>query len=114
MPPRSQLMITKAERRFPVRIKLAHPPNGFGARLTAMYAWLDENCGADGWAFAPAGLRLVVNDATAFYFPDTTLAGAFVARWCEVPKPETVGGAFRLREDEPKPRVPAKDHKSPP
>src|SRR5437763_12372182 len=66
--PRSQLMITEAERRFPVRIKLAHPPNGFGARLTAMYAWLDENCGADGWAFAPAGLRGVMNDATGFLF----------------------------------------------
>jgi hypothetical protein len=35
-----------------------------------------------GWAWAAAGLRGVVNDAVAFYFPDTPLAGAFVARWC--------------------------------
>ena len=33
-----------------------------------MQAWLDENCGADGWAMTPAGLRGVVNDAVAIYF----------------------------------------------
>ncbi len=114
MPARSRLMMAEAESRFPVRIKLAHPPDGFGVRLDAMHAWLDQNCGADGWAWTPAGQRALVNDATAFYFPDTTLAGAFLARWCAAQKPETVGGAFRLREDEPKARVPAKEHKSPP
>jgi hypothetical protein len=47
-----------------------------------MHAWLDENCGADGWVMAPAGLRGVVNDAVALYFLDATLAAAFVSRWC--------------------------------
>jgi hypothetical protein len=62
----------------------------------------------------PAGVRGVVNDAIAIYFPDTALAGAFVARWCEVPRPETIGGAFQFRTDEPKRRIPAKAHSSPP
>ena len=49
------------------------------ARMTA---WLDENCGADGWAMTPSGMRGVLNDAVSIYFPDAALAGAFVARWC--------------------------------
>jgi hypothetical protein len=30
-----------------------------------MHAWLDENCGAAGWAKAPVGTRGVINDAFA-------------------------------------------------
>ena len=45
----SKLMITEAERRFPCRIKLGVPPDGFAAKLTTLHAWVDENCGADGW-----------------------------------------------------------------
>jgi hypothetical protein len=52
----SKLMITEAERRFPCRIKVGVPIGGLGARLTEMQVWLDENCGADGWIMAPAGL----------------------------------------------------------
>src|SRR5215212_6000788 len=110
----SKLMIGEAERRFPVRIRVAVPPHGLGARLDEIKAWLDANCGADGWAITPAGLRGVVNDAVAVYFPDTALATAFVARWCAGQKPERIGGAFRFREGEPKRRVPAKAHRSPP
>jgi hypothetical protein len=73
-------MITDAERRFPVRIKLAIPAGGLGQRLTQMHAWLDENCGVDGWAMTPSGLRGVVNDAAAVYFADAAIASAFVAR----------------------------------
>ena len=47
-----------------------------------MTAWLDENCGADGWAMTPSGMRGVLNDAVSIYFADVTLASAFVARWC--------------------------------
>jgi hypothetical protein len=36
------------------------------ARMTA---WLDENCGADGWAMTPSGMRGVLNDAVSIYFP---------------------------------------------
>jgi hypothetical protein len=53
----SKPMIVEAERRFPCRIKLGIPNGGFGTHLTEMHAWLDENCGADGWAMTPAGLR---------------------------------------------------------
>jgi hypothetical protein len=45
-----------------------------------MTAWLDENCGADGWAMTPSETRGVLNDAASIYFIDTTLVGAFVGR----------------------------------
>ena len=70
-----------------------------------MTAWLDENCGADGWAITPSGTRGVLNDAVSIYFPDAALAGAFVARWCIGYKVETREGAFRVRDDGPAPRV---------
>ena len=52
----------------------------------------------------PSGMRGVLNDAV----PDAALAGAFGARWCiGYYKVETADGAFRVREDEPAPRVEA-------
>ena len=54
-------MIISAERRFPVRIRIGVPPGGFGQRYTEMTSWLDENCGADGWAITPFGVRGVLN-----------------------------------------------------
>ena len=92
-------MIVEAERRFPCRIKLGIPPDGFDARLTEMHAWLDENCGADGWAMTPAGLHGVVNDAVAIYFLDAASAAAFVSRWCAGLKVEISDGAFLVRTD---------------
>jgi hypothetical protein len=100
----SRLMIVEAERRFPCRIKLGIPTGGFGVQLTDMHAWLDGNCGADGWAMTPAGLRGVVNDAVAIYFLDAALAAAFVSRWCAGSKIGITEGAFRVREDRPIPR----------
>jgi hypothetical protein len=108
----SKLMITEAERRFPCRIRLGLPAGGFGACLTEMHAWLDENCGAEGWAMTPAGLRGVVNDAVAVYFLDATAAAAFVARWCVGPAAEVSGGTFRVREDRPARRIAAGPHKT--
>jgi hypothetical protein len=55
----------------------------------------------------------VLNDAVSIYFPDPALAGAFVARWCIGYKVETAEGAFRVREDEPDPRVGAGLHRTP-
>ena len=107
-------MITEAERRFPVRIKLALPSGGLGERLDQMHAWLDEKCGADGWAVTPSGLRGVVNDAVAIYFLDPASAAGFVARWCLGSKIESIEGAFRVREDAPVPRVGAMPHRAPP
>ena len=49
MPGNPHEMITMAERRFPIRIRIAVPPGGLGQRYARMTAWLDENCGAEGW-----------------------------------------------------------------
>jgi hypothetical protein len=108
----SKLMITEAERRFPCRIKIGVPIGGLGGRLTKMQTWLDENCGADGWAMTPAGLRGVVNDAVAVYFLDATSAAAFVARWCAGSHVEIDDGAYRVREDQPIRRVATGLHKT--
>jgi hypothetical protein len=105
-------MITEAERRFPCRIKLGVPAGGFGTRLTEMNAWLDENCGADGWAMTPGGLRGVVNDAVAIYFLDAASAAAFVSRWCAGATVEISEGAFQVREDRPAQRVAVRPHKT--
>ena len=99
----SSFMITEAERRFPVRIRIGVPSDGLGSRLDRIKSWLDENCGASGWAMTPSGTRGVLNDALSIYFGDATLASAFVARWCAGSKTETAGGVFQVREDEPQP-----------
>ena len=79
-----------------------------------MTAWLNENCGADGWVMTPSGRRGMLNDAVSIYFPDAALAGAFVARWCiGYYKVETAKGTFRVREDEPAPRVGTGLHRTP-
>jgi hypothetical protein len=79
-----------------------------------MTVWLDANCGAAGnWAMTTAGLRGVVNEALAIYFLDTALANAFAARWCLGYRVETYEGSFRLRDDEPIPRIAAHHHRTP-
>jgi hypothetical protein len=97
-PRRSQ---REAERRFPLRVRIAVPPGGFGRQLPVMHAWLDEVCGDAGWTSAPAGFTGVVNDAVAFYFDDAALAQAFVNRFCCGYRPvevdRSVEGAFSLR-----------------
>jgi hypothetical protein len=57
-----------------------------------MTDWLDENCGANGWAMTPSGTHGVRNDAVSIYFGDATLASAFVAGWCAGYGVETAGG----------------------
>jgi hypothetical protein len=91
MPGNPREMITLAERRFPVRIRIAVPPAGLGKRYSQITAWLDENCGADGWAMTPSGSLGVLNDALSIYFADATLASAFVTRWKRTP----AGGSCR-------------------
>jgi len=56
-------MIAAAERRFPVRIRIGVPPDGLGSRLDRIKAWLDENCGANGWALKKAALEQSASDA---------------------------------------------------
>jgi hypothetical protein len=113
MPGNSREMITSAERRFPVRIRVAVPPAGLGQRYAQITAWLDENCGADGWAITPSGTRGVLDDTLSIYFADATLASAFVARWCVAARFRTAGGVFQVREDQPEPRVGARLHRTP-
>jgi hypothetical protein len=108
----SKFVITEAERRFPCWIKVGIPIGGFGTMLNEVHSWLDENCGADGWAMTPAGFRGVLNDAVAIYFLDATSAAAFVSRWCAGSKVEISDGAFRVCEDQPTQRVPARPHKT--
>jgi hypothetical protein len=107
-------MIAEAERRFPVRIRIAVPPRGLGERFNQMHEWLDQTAGADGWAMTPSGARGVVNDAAAVYFADATIAGAFVARWCVGHKADAAHGLFRVRDDAPTTRIGAAAHKTPP
>ena len=99
-------MITMTEWRFPVRIRIGVPLSGFGQRHTNITAWLDENCGA-------SGVRGVLNDAVSIYFLDATLASAFVARWCAGSIVETRDGVFRIRDDEPAPRIGVGLHRTP-
>ena len=113
MPGHPREMITMAERRFPVRIRIGVPPVGFGQRYAEVTAWLDENCGSDGWTMTPSGVRGVLNDAVSIYFLDATLASAFVARWCAGSRVETKDGVFRIRDDEPAPRIGAGLHRTP-
>jgi hypothetical protein len=94
-----------AERRFPVRVRIAVPEGGFGRQLAVMHDWLDAICGETGWSSAPAGMTGIVNDAVAFYFDDVALAQAFVNRFCCGYRPvevnHTVEGAFSLRAGAP-------------
>ena len=89
----------KAEHSFPVRIKIAVPPEGLGRQLVLMYAWLDESCGVGGWASALAGKTGVANDAIAFYFENADFARAFVARFCCGYRLETSTGSLTTRRD---------------
>jgi hypothetical protein len=102
-----------AERRFPVRIRIAVLPEGFGSRLDQIIAGLDANFGADGWTSTPSSTRGVVNDALAVYFLDAMIASAFVARWCAAQRIEIVDGVYRLRDDKPTSRIKAALHKTP-
>ena len=99
--------LRSAERRFPVGITIGVSPEGLGQRHSHM------NCGADGWAMTPSGMRGVLDDALSIYFLDATLASAFVVRWCAGYKVETAEGVFRVRADEPTPRIGAGLHRAP-
>jgi len=41
------------------------PAGGFGHRHTEMSAWLDQNCGSNGWAMIPSRMRGVINNAVS-------------------------------------------------
>ncbi len=96
-----------------MRVRIAVPSDGLGRQLGLIHAWLDETCGALGWASAPAGTVGVVNDALAFYFENAAFAHAFVARFCCGYRIETVAGCYAVRRDQPPPRQHSAIHKTP-
>ena len=68
------------DRRFPIRLRVAVPRGGFGQRLDAMHAWLDENVGRAN--FATHGYnRPAVREACLWYFVDVDAAHDFVKRF---------------------------------
>jgi len=116
MPGNARQIITEAERRFPVRVRIAVPSTGVGERLNrlhAWHAWLDENCGVDSWEITPSGMPGVVNDAIAVYFREPASAAAFAARWCAPVASGITEGVLRIRDDEPAQRVPTRPPKRP-
>lgn len=68
---------------FPVRIKLAVPPDGLGTTLDAIATWLRGNLPRD--AFALHSARTIGGDAMAVYFLGIEDAGRFLAAFPEVP-----------------------------
>ncbi|MBV8737608.1 MAG: hypothetical protein JO007_10185 [Alphaproteobacteria bacterium] len=86
-----------AERPFPVRVRIALPPDGLSRQLRVMHAWLAETCGAAGWASAPSGTDGLVDNQIAFYFESATFAHAFVARFCCGYRIETIAGSFSAK-----------------
>ena len=82
MAPAVRQVRREAETGYCRRVLVATPPGGFGAQLAVMTAWLDANCGPNGWGWAPAGTDGIVNDALAFYFVEVPHASAFIRRFC--------------------------------
>jgi hypothetical protein len=109
----AQQAVRDAERRFPVRIRIAVPDRGLGDRLNRMQEWLDQNAGADGWAMTPSGMRGVLNDTLSIYLADATIASAFVARWCVGHRAESTEAYSAFRDEAPTPRIAAAHHKTP-
>jgi hypothetical protein len=69
MPGNPRDMIISAERCFPVSIRIGVPAGGFGHRHTEMSAWLDQNCGSNGWAMIPSRMRGVLKRCGLDLFP---------------------------------------------
>ncbi|HKF72522.1 MAG TPA: hypothetical protein VKB68_12275 [Stellaceae bacterium] len=68
------------ERYFPVRVRVAVPPGGFGNTIDIMYGWLNLHAGRGNYAIHSAGNDLGV-DAALFYFVDVGMAKAFIERF---------------------------------
>ena len=64
------------ESRYPVRVRVAVPPDGFGATLDEMHVWLRQEVGL--YRYASHGASAPGQDAVAYYFHDTETADRFV------------------------------------
>jgi len=67
---------------FPVRIKLAVPPEGLGKTLDVITAWLRAELPSDGFAVHSA--RTIGGDAMAVHFMGIEDAGRFLAAFPNV------------------------------
>jgi hypothetical protein len=69
-----------AEDYFPVRVRVAVPPKGFGEQINMMHGWLDQHIGKDRhWVGADGGAGRA--DAALLYFIDVRDAAAFIDRF---------------------------------
>ena len=71
----------RAERFFPVRLRLVVPPFGFGMKLAEMSCWLDHNAGRRNYFVGGGGTFGEVGGPNTqysdFYFVDLKTAQAF-------------------------------------
>jgi hypothetical protein len=68
------------DRRFPSRLCVAVPRDGFGHQLDEMHAWLNKHAGCKNYA-AHGFHRPGVREACLWYFVNVALARAFVERF---------------------------------
>jgi hypothetical protein len=69
----------KADRHFPVRVRIPCPPEGMGQRLNLMHHWLYDRVGLK--RFFQGGELRDGKDSLFFYFDDLTVAEAFVTHF---------------------------------
>lgn len=75
---------TLAEWYFPIRVRVAVPPGGFGAQIDHMHAWLNQHAGPASH-FVGSETRVGMADAAVIYFMDAKVAAEFVERFaCEL------------------------------
>jgi len=74
-----------------------------------MKAWLDYNCGPDGWMIAPTACA--ASSTTLWPSISSTLRlPQPLFRWCRQPLLDVADGAFVVRDDEPAVRRSAHPH----
>jgi hypothetical protein len=79
---RSTPSATRDDDAFPIRIKLAVPPDGLGKDLDAMMAWLREHLTS---RHAVHSARTIGGSAMAVYFTSLADAAAFLEAFPDMP-----------------------------
>jgi len=93
----AQQAILDAERPFPVRIRVAVPPEGSSDSLDRIIAWLDAELRC-GWVDLDSIQRARRRQRCAGHlFRRYNVRTAFVARWCVAQKVEIVDGVYPVR-----------------
>jgi len=74
----------QAEKRFPHKVDVLVPPEGFGKRLDSMLAWCREHAARAHWDCHGHQARTtddVLQRSARFYFTDAPIADAFRRKW---------------------------------